>query len=69
MTDPQTLIAEKGQSRPRPAAYLGRPAPSPRKTRRPFCSCPTRPTFYDPNVPFAVAGFELPPDPSWLELR
>ena len=25
--------------------------------------CPTRSTFYDPNVPFAVAGFELEPRP------
>jgi hypothetical protein len=29
MTDPQTLIAKKGQSLPRPAAYLGAIRPQP----------------------------------------
>ena len=35
MTNPQTLIAEKGQSQPRPAAYLGAIRPQPPGNAKP----------------------------------
>jgi hypothetical protein len=35
MTNTQTLIAEKGQSRPRPAAYLGATRPQPPGNAKP----------------------------------
>jgi len=38
MTNPQTLIAEKGQSQPRPAAYLGAIRPQPPENTTPTAS-------------------------------
>ena len=35
MTDPQTLIAEKGENRQRPAAYLGAIRPQPPENATP----------------------------------
>ncbi len=38
MTDPQTLIAEKGENRQRPAAYLGAIRPQPPENAMPTAS-------------------------------
>ena len=51
MIKAQTLIAEKGQSQRRPAAYLGATPPAPENTTPTasvtsvLLSCPTRSTF------------------------
>ena len=41
MTDPKNLIAEKGQSLPRPAAYLGAIRPQPPKNTLSTASRPS----------------------------